>query len=1309
MSPSSDERTSNLRPEDGRTDELAPTLNEPVGTDQLAPTLDDPVSSGTHPPPAAGGARPVLRGYRLDGVLGRGGMGIVYKGEHLALKRTVAIKMILAGAHAGSEESARFRAEAEAVARLQHPNIVQVFEVGEADGRPYFALEFVDGGSLAGALAATPQEPRASAQLVLALAGAVQAAHDKGVVHRDLKPANILLHRKSETQNPKSEMGSDLGFRISDFEPKVTDFGLAKLLDADTGRTQTGQVMGTPSYMAPEQAAGDVQAVGPAADVYALGAILYECLTGRPPFKAAAVLDTLEQVRTREPVAPRQLQPSVPRDLETICLKCLQKDPARRYAGARALADDLARFGRGEPITARPVGAGERLAKWVRRNPAVAGLLALVFLSLAAGTVVSVSFAVRSGRNADRALEAEGKAKARAKEAEDARDRAEDMLARSWFGAIGSRRGVLLQGGLVPEETETLWEVAGSAGTRAPLVLLDRGLESVGTARQMSPRVEVVALAVAGLDHRRREAALTRVRARLRDPAAAPELRQVCAALVGVLRDDDAESCRLAAETTLESLDRTDAVAERMRLANVLAGARGLRREDADAVVRTLLQEMPQSLESDLMGGYALSVKAVAPRLSADAAAEGARSLLPLLNRLTPASKNVLNLMTALTALVDRLGQERPHEAARLVLEVTASTRNTDHLSLLARSFEAAAARLTGAESAACAQVIVAAMAKAQMPGVLPTLRRALKVVAGKLDRATASAAARDILALPNWPLRPSELPHLVGALCVLGDRLDRDEAGRNAAAAARALLRCLADVPPVHLHLVVAALKEAAPALDAAEGTPIARDLLGRLSRATDDAELAQLTDALLPLADRLGKEEAAPVARSLQERTAHAADPNLAAARAREFRALADRLDRDEAGRLAATAARALVDRAAKGRPGDIASWQPAFQTVAALLPADEAAALAEQLLALTGDADPDYLSAVVLFRDVAPRLGNEQAAAAARTLRKRIGEAATRSPNSVPVLAGGLLPLAERLPDGEAWECLRVLLARPLGVHDLRGTESLAEVLPALASRLRTADAATAARLLTEQIEKTTETGVLPALVATLLAAAERAGAAEGQAPIAAAARAIVARAEKDDTIPALPPLLKRLDENPARTIRAAAVQTVLKQLTWVTKGIMIPNHAKAVQALAGLMTPDEAAPAARLLLDRTQLVNDRISFAELTSALKALATSLRREEAAALAQALQEKLAIPDKPLFLPSYADAFKVVAGGLDEQDLVNLLKQPTCVGSARDVVLDEFGRRRGRTFADVWELADWLREHEPDVDLAAPPRRLRL
>src|SRR5262245_44832228 len=291
-------------------------------------------SAAGGPAPAAAPPPDGVPGYSIVRELGRGGMGVVYLARQDALNRDVALKMVLAGGHASVAERIRFMAEAEAVAAVQHPGIVQVFDFGTHAGQPFFALEYLPGGSLADALQTALPEPRDAAALIAKLARAVHAAHEKGIIHRDLKPSNVLL--------------------TADKSPKLTDFGLARKTDSGSGLTQTGAILGTPSYMSPEQAAGQHDKTGPRTDVYALGAVLYECLTGKPPFRAATAVDTVMQVISEEPVPPGRLVPKLPRDLETICLKCLQKDPTKRYLSAAALAEDLERFLAGDSIIARP-------------------------------------------------------------------------------------------------------------------------------------------------------------------------------------------------------------------------------------------------------------------------------------------------------------------------------------------------------------------------------------------------------------------------------------------------------------------------------------------------------------------------------------------------------------------------------------------------------------------------------------------------------------------------------------------------------------------------------------------------------------------------------------------------------------------------------------------------------------------------------------------------------------------------------------------------------------------------------------------
>ncbi len=481
-------------------------------------------------------------GFDLIEPIGRGGMGVVFKARQRALGRVVALKQIHAGVDADAPSLARFRTEAEAVARLRHPNIVTIFDVGQRDGSPYIAMELVEGGSLADRLARGPLSPREAAALVEAIARAVHHAHERQVVHRDLKPANILI--------------------AADGAPKVADFGLARQLDSADGPTCAGALLGTPSYMAPEQAEG-LPAAAPA-DIYALGAILYEALTGRPPFLGATPIETLDQVRHRDPIAPHRLQPNLPRDLDSIVLKALEKAPHRRYATADDLADDLARFLRGEPTAARPVGPIGRLRKWAWRRPSHAALAMLGVLAVAGALiglqVHNVRLRLEAGRTALAAQEARAQkrlAEANYREARAAIVRILDTLETPDFATL-PRRSEIRQ-----------------AQIEAALGFYDRVLEASDSP---DPAVRL------DTAHAAREAAGWQARLGRGEPAEA-NLRHALRTLESLARDrpDDVEIVRdqLAcwnqlgtilhpdrAAERIEALGRSLALAERLDLRN---------------------------------------------------------------------------------------------------------------------------------------------------------------------------------------------------------------------------------------------------------------------------------------------------------------------------------------------------------------------------------------------------------------------------------------------------------------------------------------------------------------------------------------------------------------------------------------------------------------------------------------------------------------------------------------------------------------------------------------------------------------------
>jgi tRNA A-37 threonylcarbamoyl transferase component Bud32 len=452
---------------------------------------------------------PEVPGYQIESVLGRGGMGVVYRARHLKLNRTVALKTLLAGAYAGPAERARFQREAEAVAGLCHANIVQVFEVGEHQGQPYFTMELIDGGSLAQKLATTPLTVQWAAELVASLAEAVAVAHSAGIVHRDLKPANILLTASGT--------------------PKISDFGVARRLAAEANLTATGTAVGTPSYMAPEQASATAGPVGPATDVYGLGAVLYELLTGRPPFRAETVLETFRQVLADEPVPPSRLNARVPRDLETVCLKCLHKEPQRRYGSAQALAEDLRRYLSGQEVAARPVGRLERVEKWVRRNPAVASLAGAAVLALVAGTVVSLWFGIEARRKADQLEQQAIQLQAQTRAAQEHEKETKQVLVSGLLLPIG-RNPHRLTDPLNAAEAEAMRRLRA---TPAPLRLqfLEEALGDPQTARRVGRRADWVVQAIVGCDRGLRAEVARLVVRRIQEPDAPQEVTLACARL----------------------------------------------------------------------------------------------------------------------------------------------------------------------------------------------------------------------------------------------------------------------------------------------------------------------------------------------------------------------------------------------------------------------------------------------------------------------------------------------------------------------------------------------------------------------------------------------------------------------------------------------------------------------------------------------------------------------------------------------------------------------------------------------------------
>jgi tRNA A-37 threonylcarbamoyl transferase component Bud32 len=714
---------------------------------------------------------PQVPGYQVESVLGRGGMGVVYRARHLKLNRTVALKTLLAGAYAGPAERARFQREAEAVAGLCHANIVQVFEVGEHQGQPYFTMELIDGGSLAHKLAVAPLTVRTAAELVAALAEAVSVAHSAGIVHRDLKPANILLTASGT--------------------PKISDFGLARRLAAETNLTATGTAVGTPSYMAPEQASATAGPVGPATDVYGLGAVLYELLTGRPPFRAETVLETFRQVLADEPVPPSRLNARVPRDLETVCLKCLHKEPQRRYGSAQALAEDLRRYLSGQEVAARPIGRLEKTAKWVRRNPTVAGLAAVAALALMAVAVVSLLFGIEARRKADQLEQQAIQLQAQTNAAQKNENEMKRVLVSGLMIPIG-RNPHRLTGpiGLNPRPFTDPLDGAEAEALRqlreihAPLRLqfLETALGDREKARRVGHRADWVVQAIVGCDRIVRADVGRLVVRQIQELEAPQDVTLACARLgVEVNLGDRAWAERSAAAVVVALRDPLVEPVDYPRLIELLAALSERLLPDQVAehaaqardVLLTRLQDRAgQQRDHEQLGQ---AVVALSPRLDAAAAARAARSLAALIRQ--PGSKPIAwpSISRALAAVCRQLP---PSDSAFLLSEtvdsiIAARGATTDQFTwgFQALALGVLGGRLDAAGAARVAEAILDIIADGQTNLYVAA---GLAEVAEHLDaEASCRTAEQLVLVLRNTKALSTDMDLLKSSLVSACRRLD--------------------------------------------------------------------------------------------------------------------------------------------------------------------------------------------------------------------------------------------------------------------------------------------------------------------------------------------------------------------------------------------------------------------------------------------------------------------------------------------------------------------------------------------------------
>jgi len=1047
-------RSADAAPESATRPPSPPPAAEPTTLDR-APLLSATAALA----PDAGTlveAPPVVSvpGYELLSELGRGGMGVVYRARQVKADRVVALKMILAGGHAGAAELARFRTEAEAIARLQHPNIVQVYEVGEHEGGPFFSLEFCGGGSLKEKLSGTPLPAREAAQLIETLARAMQVAHDHQIIHRDLKPANVLL----------TEGGT----------PKVTDFGLAKKLD-EAGQTHAGAILGTPSYMAPEQAGGQTSDIGPLADVYALGAILYECLTGRPPFRAATALDTLRQVLEDEPVPPTQLQSKTPRDLETICLRCLQKELRKRYGSAQELADDLRRFLNHEPIRARPVGRAERARKWVKRNPALAAMTATVALILLTATAVSTGFGLDARRQRND-LAAANETLTRtagdlkrsrddlqrtADDLQSARDDLETTLARSLLRPLTS------QGIAQPKsqpEWEALWELAANRRGRLGYRFVEEASRTPATSRQLRDRAPVALPAAVGLDERRRAEVEALLLSRMDDPA---------------LGDEQKTDLALAAS-------RWD----------------GLTSSGAARTARQLTRAMRDTKDPLALSALAEGLSAVAARLESEDATPAAATLAQALKD-TKDGIALQRLAEGLTAVAARM---KAADAATTLLQVLEDAKDLYHLVELARRLAVVAARMKAADAAQAADILLKAMATKEPKNsyVWRALAEGLAAVAARLEAEDAARAATNLLQTMKGAKNPYALTALAEGLSAVAARQKAEDGTTVAAQAAAPLLQAIKDAKdPAALQALAEGLTAVAARMKAEDAAAAAGQAAATFLQAMKDAKPGGDLRAL-----------------------------------ARGLAAVAARMKAEDAAAAAGQAAAALLQAMKAPYTFPLPWLAEGLSAVAARMKAEDAAAAAGQAAAAlvqamknakrldSSNSLAEGLSAVATY------LGAEDAARAAATLVEAIK--ATQDPSTLEQLARGLSAVAARMKSADAaaaagQAAAALLQARKDAKHSYVQRAQLAAGLAAVSAGMGGKDDATA---LLEVMNDALNPKTVEQLARGLSAALSAVPPAEIPARSAIAASPVACPAGTGDPLAALALLIPAADPPPCR---------------------------------------------------------------------------------------------------------------------------------------------------------------------------------
>jgi hypothetical protein len=1044
--------------------------------------------------------------YELLEVIAHGGMGVVYKARQVPLNRLVALKMILKGELATPRDLVRFRAEAEAAANLDHPHIVPIYEVGEFDGQQYYAMRYIEGTSLA---RRPRRDPRTETQLLTDVARAVYHAHQRGILHRDLKPSNILV---------------DLAGT-----PFVADFGLAKRVDGNRSLTESGAVVGTPRYMAPEQAAGRKD-LTVAADVYSLGVVLYERLTGQTPFTGETVLDVLLQVLEANPPRPSSLAPGLDRDLETVCLKCLEKEPPKRYGTAEALADDLERWLRGEPIQARPVRQTERLWRWCRRNPVVAGLSGGLAMTLAAGTGISLTFALQAEERRQRAVTAE-------KVAVDAQEDLERALGRSLVRPLNPERRNPQNDTLGEPEVEALWELAEKPGERLWLRFVEEATSGPLTARQLRGRAEPALIAAVGLDTKKRQRVEQLLAERLRAPGLTASHRldlidvamtledlaslkdlQISDRLLEMVgsKDRDIDQRRVAqqlveyarrltpaetAQVLTQALEKETDANGRPALAQALAAVGGrLEPREASRVAGVLTPALEKHTDSNARYWLAQGLVGVAARLEPEEASRVAGALTQALET-EPFTGSKVDLAQGLAAVAGHL---EPKEAARVSGQVAGvlfraleKETNPNGRQALAQALAAVAGRLEPREASRVAGALTQALEKHTDSNAHYWLAQGLVGVAARLEPEEASRVAGALTqALETEPFTGSKVD-LAQGLAALAGRLEPKEAARVSEQAAGVLTQALEkEAASVGKAALVQGLAAVAGYLEPAEGVRVSKltgDLLTTaLERGTRDDNYQSVPKALVVVTGWMAPTDAAAMLTRAMERAKDLGDKGVLA---EGLAALAGRLEPKEAARVAAVLTQALE------KETDANARQTLTQGLAALagrLEPKEAARVSGQAAgvltqALEKEADLGGKAALAQgLAAVAGHLAPAERVQVSKLTGDLLTTALEREASADQAASHALVVVTGRMAPTEAAAMLTRAVETAKNPAD-KGV--LAEGLAAMAGRLEPKEAARVAAVLTQALEKETDANARLALAQELAAVAGHLEPAEG----------------------------------------------------------------------------------------------------------------------------------------------------------------------------------------------------------------------